>query len=150
MGFVGAPLASAISFDLIALFSLIAAVVLHIRDSRYNSRIVSERIRERLNNVPATSTHPPQSIHHLQSNGNAAEHEQSEELNEKNGLKKIAWHPIDHKCFTDFKVLVRLGVSGVGQLAAVWWCWELVGREFLSFLHLHFAMSLKTYLESGC
>jgi multidrug resistance protein, MATE family len=123
MGFVGAPLATGISFDLIAILSLIVAVYQHIRDSRYNADIICERIQARRdNNTPC----PLQSIYW---NGNATENGQSSKQ-EKDRLRKIAWHPIDRKCLTDYKVLVRLGMSGIGQVAAVWWCWDFVGCKF--------------------
>lgn len=31
--------------------------------------------------------------------------------------------------FKSLGVLLQLGMAGVGQLAAEWWSWELVGRE---------------------
>jgi hypothetical protein len=57
-----------------------------------------------------------------------------------------AWHPLSMRAFDELGVLVRLGLSGVGehsrlarrgagmlmgvgQLASEWWSWELVGCE---------------------
>jgi hypothetical protein len=141
MGFVGAPLATAISFDLIAVLSIIAAVYIHIRDTRYNARVTAERMTlEASSSSQRCHSHcPPQNnvtngVTNGQQNGGAPAHENTNEETEfydKNGLRKIPWHPIDNKCLTDYKVLVRLGLSGIGQLAAVWWCWELVGCEAL-------------------
>jgi len=136
MGFVGAPLATGLSFDLIAILSLIAAVYIHLRDTRYNARLIAERIStESSRSDPQHQTHP-----HVHTNGNGHAHasenghaqvqenkSQETEFIDRHGFRKIAWRPIDKKCLTDYKVLVRLGVSGIGQLAAVWWCWELVG-----------------------
>lgn len=38
-----------------------------------------------------------------------------------------AWHPIGRDSFKNVGVLVQLGLAGVGQLAAEWWSWELIG-----------------------
>ncbi|KAF8079285.1 mate-domain-containing protein [Lyophyllum atratum] len=37
-----------------------------------------------------------------------------------------AWHPISSKMFTNLGILVRLGLSGIGQSATEWWAWELL------------------------
>jgi len=70
LGFIGAPIATAISFNLISFFSIICGVFV----------------------IPRT-----------------------------------AWCPISRRSFTGLGVLVRLGLSGVGQTASDWWAWELVG-----------------------
>ncbi|KXN80815.1 hypothetical protein AN958_07251 [Leucoagaricus sp. SymC.cos] len=41
-------------------------------------------------------------------------------------VPKTAWCPISGKMFTGLGALVRLGISGVGQVASEWWTWELV------------------------
>ncbi|KAF8322158.1 multidrug/Oligosaccharidyl-lipid/Polysaccharide flippase [Clavulina sp. PMI_390] len=38
-----------------------------------------------------------------------------------------AWHPVSMSMFQNLRLLVELGVAGVGQLAAEWWGWELIG-----------------------
>lgn len=45
---------------------------------------------------------------------------------------RTAWHPITFRSFTNLGILVRLGLGGVGQVAAEWWSWELVGRKYNS------------------
>jgi len=69
LGFIGAPLATAISFNLVSLLSIIYGIFF----------------------VP-----------------------------------KTAWHPFSRKIFTGLGPLVRLSISGVGQIASEWWAWELV------------------------
>ncbi|KAG6888807.1 hypothetical protein C0995_005827 [Termitomyces sp. Mi166 len=41
-------------------------------------------------------------------------------------IPRTAWHPLTMKMLTHLGILVRLGLSGVGQLATEWWAWELV------------------------
>ncbi|PPQ95399.1 hypothetical protein CVT26_008245 [Gymnopilus dilepis] len=69
LGFIGAPIATAISFNLISISSVLCGVFL----------------------APHT-----------------------------------AWHPISRRMLTGFRILVNLGLSGVGQTASEWWAWELV------------------------
>ncbi|KAF8513417.1 mate-domain-containing protein [Hysterangium stoloniferum] len=40
---------------------------------------------------------------------------------------KKAWHPFSRRSFHSLGVIVRLGLSGVGQIASEWWAWELMG-----------------------
>lgn len=100
--------------------SLIAAVYVHVKDTRHNARVLSERCISRIGSA-ATLTSSRSSCTSLDDNLSDA--------SANDGLRRIAWHPIDRRCLTDYKILMRLGISGIGQLAAVWWCWELVGRE---------------------
>ncbi|KAF8322159.1 MATE efflux family protein [Clavulina sp. PMI_390] len=72
MGFVGAPISTAISFNLIA---IVTAIYIWVWDPRK------------------------------------------------------AWHPVSMSMFQNLKLLIRLGIAGVGQLAAEWWGWELIGCE---------------------
>ncbi|KAF9445597.1 multidrug/Oligosaccharidyl-lipid/Polysaccharide flippase [Macrolepiota fuliginosa MF-IS2] len=76
LGFIGAPLATAISFNVFSLLSIIYGIFF----------------------VP-----------------------------------KTAWHPISRKTFSGLGIIIRLGVSSVGQYASEWWAWELValGASFL-------------------
>jgi MATE family multidrug resistance protein len=69
LGFIGAPIATAISFNLISLLSIVYGVFY----------------------TPHT-----------------------------------AWYPISRRSFTSLGVILRLGLSGVGQTASEWWAWELV------------------------
>ncbi|KAG6914724.1 hypothetical protein DXG01_015754 [Tephrocybe rancida] len=41
-------------------------------------------------------------------------------------VPRTAWHPLSMKMFTNLGLLMRLGLSGIGQLASEWWAWELV------------------------
>lgn len=147
---MGAPLATALSMDLIAILSLIAGVYIHQRDIRYNARILSERwispptVNDRRTNNGNTlsSEYGNEPAPYANINGNDYTHahdidhetkimnkNDETEFYDKHGLRKIAWHPIDKKCLMEYKILIRLGLSGMGQLAAVWWCWEVVGCE---------------------
>ncbi|KAF8079300.1 mate-domain-containing protein, partial [Lyophyllum atratum] len=40
-------------------------------------------------------------------------------------VPRTAWHPLSMKMFTNLGLLVRLGLSGIAQLASEWWAWEL-------------------------
>ncbi|KAJ3573733.1 hypothetical protein NP233_g2238 [Leucocoprinus birnbaumii] len=67
LGFIGAPLATSISFNLISILSIIYGIYF----------------------VPRT-----------------------------------AWHPFSMKMFNGLGILVKLGLSGIGQVAADYWAWE--------------------------
>jgi multidrug resistance protein, MATE family len=42
-------------------------------------------------------------------------------------VSRRAWHPLfTRQMFTHLDVVIRLGLSGIGQLATEWWAWELV------------------------
>ncbi|KAG6849901.1 hypothetical protein H0H93_003915 [Arthromyces matolae] len=41
-------------------------------------------------------------------------------------IPQTAWHPLSVKMFSNLGILLRLGLSGIGQLASEWWAWELV------------------------
>ncbi|KAF4618730.1 hypothetical protein D9613_010162 [Agrocybe pediades] len=69
LGFIGAPISTAISFNLISIMSIIYGVVY----------------------APRT-----------------------------------AWCAPSHRMFSNLGILVRLGLSGVGQTASEWWAWELM------------------------
>ena len=39
---------------------------------------------------------------------------------------RTAWHPLSLRMFTNLKVIIRLGLSGVAQSASEWWAWEFI------------------------
>ncbi|KAG6812521.1 hypothetical protein H0H92_002412 [Tricholoma furcatifolium] len=41
-------------------------------------------------------------------------------------VPKTAWHPLSMSMFSNLGLLVRLGLSGIAQMASEWWAWELV------------------------
>ncbi|KAF4618728.1 hypothetical protein D9613_010164 [Agrocybe pediades] len=40
---------------------------------------------------------------------------------------RTAWCPPSRRMFSNLGILVRLGLSGVGQTTCEWWAWELIG-----------------------
>ncbi|KAJ3573738.1 hypothetical protein NP233_g2237 [Leucocoprinus birnbaumii] len=90
LGYIGAPLATSISFNLISVLSLI-----------YGFYFVS----------------------------------------------RTAWHPLTMKMFSGLGILVKLGLSGIGQLAADYWAWE--GLAFAASLLGPVALASQSILVSS-
>jgi len=113
LGFIGAPLATAISFNLVSIMSLTYGIWIERDIKRRRREILEQEAREAGNghgNYGATSGSDARLVQ--------SERDGREALMNKDVLKKLpksAWYPISFRSFTSLGPLVELGLGGVGK-----------------------------------
>ncbi|THV07085.1 MATE efflux family protein [Dendrothele bispora CBS 962.96] len=142
LGFIGAPLATAISFNLVSLMSLGYGIWIE-RDIRRRQKEIlealqnsedSEDLRSEEGDANGRGSSRPSgygatadSNEHGNQNRNSLNRDSDVAVTKKIQLPKSAWYPFSLRSFTSLGPLVELGLGGVGQTASEWWAWELIG-----------------------
>ncbi|KIK59159.1 hypothetical protein GYMLUDRAFT_74691 [Collybiopsis luxurians FD-317 M1] len=146
LGFDGAPLSTAISYNLVALGSVLWGWKIE-RDRRHR-REALEAQDERTDaltlrapsptlNEASTSSNTAASSRCASRNASPAKAPDLHLRVESSGGAerstafeiRSAWHPLSTRALhpTGLSTLLGLGLGGVGQTASEWWAWELVG-----------------------
>ncbi|KAF5349339.1 hypothetical protein D9758_011758 [Tetrapyrgos nigripes] len=139
LGFIGAPIATAIAFNLVSVLSLSYGVWIEKeRERKYQLELANWEAEQQdeVGSETDNEQSPGQGVgsrrggYGATSNDverNASKKTQSQKQKCEKPKKKTAWYPLSFRSFTSLSQLVSLGLGGVGQTASEWWAWELVG-----------------------
>jgi Na+-driven multidrug efflux pump len=148
LGFDGAPLATSISYNLVALGSLICGWRIEAtrKRRREEQKIRIEQARasrisesyltissSQFETEGASSSSTAVSSKNISRDASPANRIDSNERSfvetSEDHEVRSAWHPLSMRALhpTGLATLLHLGLGGVGQTATEWWAWELVG-----------------------
>ncbi|KAE9395984.1 mate-domain-containing protein [Gymnopus androsaceus JB14] len=144
LGFDGAPLSTSISYNLVALSSVICGWKIEVarrkRREEHEARI--EQTMSSSNSISYLDTSTSQcngissSITAVSSRSTSRDPSPASRLDpdqqsfiETSEELRSAWYPLSMRALhpTGLATLLHLGLGGVGQIASEWWAWELVG-----------------------
>ncbi|KAF9059683.1 mate-domain-containing protein [Rhodocollybia butyracea] len=130
LGFVGAPLSTAISYNLVALGNAFWGWRIEVSRRDRREELAAREQTKTLDPYRSASPTPTDST-------NSSTYASSERSSSAYTLQEIndvqetrsAWYPLSTRALHPISLgtLLTLGVGGVGQTASEWWAWELIG-----------------------
>ncbi|KAF9059686.1 mate-domain-containing protein [Rhodocollybia butyracea] len=126
LGFVGAPLSTAISYNLVALGSAFWGWRIEVSRRNRREELAAREQAKTLDPYLSIPPTPTDSSTYASSVGSSVH-----TLQEISDIQETrsAWYPLSTRALhpTGLGTLLTLGVGGVGQTASEWWAWELIG-----------------------